>query len=166
MRTRASLDAASRRARLLAARDAPLRGTDAIADRLHSAAIHLLRRLRRQDAELGAPVGPSGLSALSVLVFGGPQTVGQLARAEQVSLPTMSRLVASLERFHLVTRESDPADRRVVVVSATSIGRSVMRRGREGRVSELSKLLATLKPSEIGELGRAAQLLERITSRG
>jgi DNA-binding MarR family transcriptional regulator len=159
------LDRASRLARMRAARDAPLRGNAAVADRLHSAAIHLLRRLRSQDAELGAHVGPAGLSALSVLVFGGPQTIGQLARAEQVKLPTMSRLVASLERYYMVTRESDPADRRVVLVRPTDIGRSVMRRGREGRVHDLTKLLASLEPREIAELGRAAELIEQIVSR-
>jgi hypothetical protein len=59
------------------------------ADRLHSAAIHLLRAVRRTDAELG--IGPAKLSALPVLVFGGPCSIGALARAETVRLPTMSR---------------------------------------------------------------------------
>ena len=67
----------------------------AIADRLHSAAIHLLRRVRKQDAATGE--GPARLSALSVLVFGGgPMTLGQLAQAEQVRPPTMSRIVSGL----------------------------------------------------------------------
>ena len=63
---------------------------------LHSAAIHLLRRVRKQDAATGE--GPARLSALSVLVFGGPMTLGQLAAAEQVKPPTMSRIVTGLER--------------------------------------------------------------------
>src|SRR5256885_16104382 len=66
------------------------------ADRLHSAAIHLLRRLRVRDRESG--VGPAQLSALSVLVFGGPRSLGELADAEQVRPPTMSRIVAGRER--------------------------------------------------------------------
>ena len=66
-----------------------------IAERLHSVAIRLLRRLRKTDAASGLP-GPK-LSALSVLVFGGPQTLKELAAAEQVRAPTMSRLVADLE---------------------------------------------------------------------
>src|SRR5215475_2178440 len=68
----------------------------AIGDRLHSAAIHLLRRLRVRDLESG--VGPAQLSALSVLVFGGPRSLGELANAEQVRAPTMSRIVNGLER--------------------------------------------------------------------
>ena len=78
------------------AKKKPLPDTAAIADRLHSAAIHLLRRVRKQDAATGE--GPARLSALSVLVFGGPMTLGQLAAAEQVKPPTMSRIVTGLER--------------------------------------------------------------------
>ena len=70
------------------------RETIAVADRLHSAAIHLLRRVRKQDEASG--VGPAQLSALSVLVFAGPKTFGELAAAEQVKPPTMSRIVAGL----------------------------------------------------------------------
>jgi len=81
------------------------------ADRLHSAAIHLLRRLRVRDRESG--VGPAQLSALSVLVFGGPRSLGELADAEQVRPPTMSRIVAGLERAGLVKRRKTEDGRRV-----------------------------------------------------
>src|SRR2546425_5928463 len=82
-----------------------------IADRLHSAAIHLLRRLRLRDSESG--VGPAQLSALSVLVFGGPRSLSELAEAEQVKPPTMSRIVAGLERAGLVKRKPTDDKRRV-----------------------------------------------------
>src|SRR3989442_6953401 len=73
------------------------------ADRLHSAAIHLLRRLRVRDRESG--MGPAQLSALSVLVLGGgPRSLGELAEAEQVRPPTMIRIVAGLLRAGLVRR--------------------------------------------------------------
>src|SRR5947209_19641778 len=86
-----------------------------LADRLHSAAIHLLRRLRREDDASGLPAPQ--LSALSVIVFGGgPITLGQLARAEQVRPPTISKLIVELEQQGLVEREADGADRRVVRV--------------------------------------------------
>src|SRR6266404_5022415 len=81
------------------------------ADRLHSAAIHLLRRLVR-DRESG--VGPAQLSALSVLVLGGgPRSLGELANAEQVRPPTMSRIVAGLVRAGLVRRGKTEDGRRV-----------------------------------------------------
>ena len=66
------------------------------ADQLHSASIHLLRGVRRVDAAAGLP--PAQLSALSVVVFGGPLSLGALAAAEQVRPPTMTRIVDALER--------------------------------------------------------------------
>jgi DNA-binding MarR family transcriptional regulator len=156
---------AERASGLPAAREEPLPGTVAVANRLHSAAVRLLRRLRRQDAELGALVGPAGLSALSVLVFGGPQTVGQLADAEQVKRPTMSRLVATLERHGMVTREPDARDRRVVLVRPTDIGHSVMHRGREARVRTLAQLLDRLSATDRDQLGRVAERIEELLKR-
>src|SRR5260221_11232102 len=74
----------------------------AVADRLHSAAIHLLRRLRVEDKAMGLS-GPR-TSALSVIVFRGPVTMSALAEAEQVRRPTMTRLVDGLERRGVVGR--------------------------------------------------------------
>jgi DNA-binding MarR family transcriptional regulator len=131
-----------------------------VADRLHSAAIHLLRRVRVQDTTLG--LGPAQASALSIVVFGGPKRLGELARLEQVRPPTMTRIVAGLERNGLVTREPDPRDARSQIVSATSVGRVVMRRGRERRVAALRALLDPLTQDELGCLDRAAELVERV----
>src|SRR5215211_2364221 len=94
---------------------------DEVADRLNSAAIHVLRSVRGEDAQAG--VGPAALSALSVLVFGGPRTVGELARAEQVRSPTMSGVLKGLEAAGLVRRERAAEDGRRSVVHATARGR-------------------------------------------
>ena len=102
------------------------------------------------------------LSALSVLVFGGTTTVGGLARAEQVSAPTMSRLVTGLEHDGFVVREADPADARAVRVRATPKGRRVLVQGRERRVAELAGLLDGLRDDDLGTLGSAAEIMERI----
>jgi DNA-binding MarR family transcriptional regulator len=136
-------------------------GPRAVADRLHSAAIHLLRTLRREDRALG--VGPAQLSALSVLVFGGPRSIGALARAEQVRLPTMSRLVSTLERDGLATRTPDPADGRASHVHPTARGRSVLRRGRARRVATLARGLEQLPDADRALLARAADLIEGLT---
>src|SRR3712207_2008290 len=85
--------------------------TRLVADRLHSAAIHLLRRLRRADEASGLS-GPK-LSALSVIVYGGPITLGDLAAAEQVRPPTMTRIVRELEAAGLIRRSADSEDRRI-----------------------------------------------------
>lgn len=132
-----------------------------VADRLHSAAIHVLRHVRRQDEALG--VGPAGLSALSVLVFAGPRSLGALAAAEQVKPPTMSRLVSGLERDGLATRVPDPADGRGVVVQATPKGRRVLLAGRRRRVAALAHRLSGLTNEELDRLHEAAELMERIS---
>src|SRR5262245_16003231 len=102
--------------------------SEQVADRLHSAAIRLLRGLRRQDDASG--LSAPRLSALSVLVFAGPRTLGELAAAEQVRPPTMTRLVAALEAEGLVAREGDPQDARRVRLKPTARGRSILRKGR------------------------------------
>ena len=132
-----------------------------IADRLHSAAIHLLRRLRREDDATG--LSAPRLSALSVIVFGGPVTLGALAAAEQVRPPTMTRLVQELEREGLVTRGTVKGDARAVLVRATSRGVRLLREGRARRVKRLASDLAALEAAELHILARAVVVLERVT---
>src|SRR5689334_24747288 len=103
-----------------------------LADALHSAAIHLLRRVRSEDRASG--VGPAQLSALSVLVFGGRKSLGDLAVAEQVKPPTMVRIVQALTQAHLATAKPDKQDRRKLVISATARGRELMLRAQQRRV--------------------------------
>ncbi|HEY5061933.1 MAG TPA: MarR family transcriptional regulator [Gemmatimonadaceae bacterium] len=132
-----------------------------MADRLHSAAIHLLRRLRREDDAAGLPAPQ--LSALSVIVFGGgPITLGQLAAAEQVRPPTITRLVVALEEAGLVERETDPEDRRVVRVKATARGTRLLNDGRQRRVASLAASLAALTPADRATLARALSVLETV----
>ena len=131
-----------------------------VADRLHSAAIHLLRGLRVSDAASGLTA--PRLSALSVLVFGGPNTVGGLAAAEQVRVPTMTRLVQGLLRDRLVACAPDRADRRRVVVRATARGARLLHTGRARRVEQLERRLKRLAPEDLACLDRAATLLDSV----
>ena len=141
-------------------RTSPTREVGRVADRLHSAAIHLLRRLRVEDEALG--ISAPRLSALSVLVFAGPKRIGELARLEQVEPPTMTKLVDALVREGLVVREPDPDDARAVRVRATPTGARTLRRGRARRVETLRARLATLSPAELATLGEGVDVLERI----
>ena len=135
-----------------------------VADRLHSAAIHLLRRLRRQDVAMG--LTPARASALSIMVFGGgPVTLGQLAAAEQVSAPTVTRLIVGMERDGLVRRESDPHDGRVVWLRPTAKGTRLLHEGRRRRVAALAADLGALDAAERETLAAAADILERILQR-
>jgi DNA-binding MarR family transcriptional regulator len=135
------------------------RDATAIADRLHSAAIHLLRRLRVRDRESG--VGPAQLSALSILVFGGPRSLGELADAEQVRPPTMSRIVAGLESAGLVRRYPTEDGRRVRL-EASAKGAKILQEGRRRRVESLAKTLSALSEDEQRHLAELVDLLQQI----
>jgi DNA-binding MarR family transcriptional regulator len=131
-----------------------------LADRLHSVAIHLLRRVRRADVATG--ISPAELSALSVVVFGGPLTLGELAAAEQVRPPSMTRIVKSLEADGLITRAADLADRRVARLRATPAGDRLIKRGRSARVALLAGWLRAISAHERVTLEEASQVLERV----
>lgn len=131
-----------------------------IADRLHSAAIHLLRRVRKQDVATGE--GPARLSALSVLVFGGAKTLGDLAAAEQVKPPTMSRIVTGLARSRLIEITKDPKDARRVHIQATQKGVRLLHQGRRLRIESLASQLETLGPEELKKVGEAVEILRKI----
>src|SRR5690606_39864010 len=122
-------------------------GAEAVTGRLPSAALHLLPRLRAEADATG--LGAPRLSALSVLVFGGPRTIGEHAAAEQVRPPTISRLVRDLERDGLVERETDPRDARLQRVRATAAGAALLQAGQRRRVARLAAAVAALRP-EIG----------------
>ena len=131
-----------------------------VANRLHSAAIHLLRRARRVDAESQLPAPQ--LSALSVIVYAGPITLGALASAEQVRPPTMTKLVAAMEKGGLVDRETDDADRRVVRIRATARGRRILEEGRDRRIAVIGDALATLSEGDVKVIAAALDAIEKV----
>jgi DNA-binding MarR family transcriptional regulator len=133
-----------------------------VADALHSAAIHLLRGVREEDAQTG--VGPAQLSALSVLVFGGPMRLTKLARVEQVRPPTMTKVVTGLEARGLVKRRADHEDARAVRLEATARGTKLLQEGRRRRVERLAATLATLDDDDLEVLARAAAIIERVSA--
>lgn len=131
-----------------------------LANRLNSAAIHLLRRISRDDGVDG--VTGARLSALSVLVYGGPQSLGALARREGVATPTMTRIVDALVRDGLVERSAVEGDRRSVRLTVTDTGRALMERGRARRIERLAGELAGVEPERLAHLARALDLLEQL----
>ena len=132
-------------------------GTAGVADRVHSAALRLLRRLRR--TAVASDVGPARLSVLSILVFGGNRTLGELAAAEQVRPPTMTRIVRGLEAQGLVTKDQDEDDGRVFRVSVTGRGRTLLQRARRRRLESLTAMLDQLPARGDVTLDRAAKIL-------
>jgi DNA-binding MarR family transcriptional regulator len=128
-----------------------------VAFQLNSVAIHLVRRARTADQELGVP--PGQLSALSVLVFGGERTIAELAQTEQVTSPTMTRIVDGLERAGLAKRHPHPDDGRAMLVRATAKGRRIMERGRRNRVQLITGLLQGMSPDDLAAVARATAAL-------
>ncbi len=131
----------------------------AAADRMHSAAIHLLRHAARQDTFSGQ--GPARLSALSVLVFGGPKTLCELATAERVKPPTMSRVVAGLKKSGLVRIHSDEHDQRRVRIIVTNKGEQVLQDARRRRIQALSEIFGNLVPAQLEIVSQAAEIIEQ-----
>lgn len=130
-----------------------------IGDLLHSAAIHLLRKVRAQDRSAG--IGPAQLSALSVLVFGGPRSLKELAAAEQVRPPTMSRIVVGLERTSLVRRKATN-DKRRMLLEATARGAKILQEGRRRRVEVLVHALQEFSEEERREAAAAAEFMRKL----
>ena len=128
-----------------------------LADKLHSAAIHLLRKLRREDESSG--LNAPRLSALSVIVFGGPLSLGDLATAEQVRPPTMTRIVDALEAQGLVTRHRDETDGRSIRLAATPAGKALLMKGRKRRVDALARQIAQLDGVQREKLQAATEIL-------
>ena len=133
-----------------------------IGDLLHSAAIHLLRKVRAQDRSAG--IGPAQLSALSVLVFGGPRSLKELAEAEQVRPPTMSRIVVGLERTHLVRRKTTN-DKRRMLLEATARGAKILHEGRRRRVEVLVHALQEFSEDEQREAAAAAEFMRKLVGK-
>ena len=131
-----------------------------VADRLHSAAIHLLRNAARTDTQSGQ--GPARLSALSVLVFGGPKTLGQLAGAERVKPPTMSRIVAGLKKSGLAKIQSDGSDARKISITVTARGERLLQEARRRRIQALAESLKSLGKGELETLRQASELIEQV----
>jgi DNA-binding MarR family transcriptional regulator len=132
--------------------------TEDLADHLHSTAIHLLRLVRGQDSATG--IGPARLSALSVIVFGGPVSLNDLARAEQVRPPTMSRIVDALEAEGLARRRTNQRDRRAVQIQATEKGAQILQQGRQRRVKLLAGHLSRLSATERKDIARAVEAIQ------
>ncbi|MFY9630705.1 MAG: MarR family transcriptional regulator [Candidatus Cybelea sp.] len=128
-----------------------------VAARLHSAAIYVLRHARQADRK--SPLGPAQLSALSVLVYGGSRSVGELADAEQVTPPTMTRVVAALRRGEYVRVRSSPSDARFTIVEASRKGVAALQRARDARLDLIEELLAASSEADLTRLGNAIEAL-------
>ena len=132
------------------------------ANRLHSAAIHLLRWVRMADRETG--LSPERLSVLSILAFTGPRTVGEIAEMELVSAPAISRILNGLEGEGLVARGRVQGDRRYVRVVATPKAKRLVDGARSRRLERMAARLGGLSRKELQAIRAATEILERLES--
>jgi DNA-binding MarR family transcriptional regulator len=130
-----------------------------VASRLRVAVTRLHRRLRQQSY---AGLSPSQAALLGTVGRLGAPTLGELATAEQVQPPTMTRLVASMEDQGLMTRTADAADRRVARVTLTGEGRRTLQRIRSLKTAFLSERLASLDAADRADMERLISLLEAL----
>jgi len=133
-----------------------------ISDHLHSATIHLLRRIRKSDDDIG--LSAPRLSALSVLVYAGEKTLTELSQIEQVKPPAMTKLIQALEADGLVARKTDPHDKRAIRLRPTAKGRRILQKARRLRIRDLTSLLQSLNPEEIATLDKASRIMEKIAT--
>ena len=129
---------------------------------LNSGAIHLLRGLR--DVDRASGLTPARLSALSVLVFGGPGTLGRLARAEGVAGPTMTRIVDGLCTLGLAERKAHPDSGRAVIIAATPAGYDVMETAAQRRFNAIIAAMMQLPEGDRQALVAAALPLRRLAA--
>jgi|GEM_PF-400784 len=134
--------------------------TTELAARLAGLSTVLQRHLSRADA--GEGLTRARLSALALLVLGGPRTLGELATAEYVRPPTMTRLVHAMEADGLVVREPNPDDGRSVVIRATANGVRQLEQGRARQIAPLAETISGLDRAECLQLEDAADVLGRV----
>ena len=139
-------------------------GSAKLAELIHSTAIRLLRSVRQADEASGLTA--SRLSALSMIVFSGKIALGDLAKAEQVRPPTMTRIVNALERLQLIVRSPNPADGRLIHITATNKGKRELLKGRARRVQLIAKGIQGLTAAERKKLSDALEVIQKLAERG
>jgi DNA-binding MarR family transcriptional regulator len=139
-------------------RNGELQATE-LAESLNRVVTHLVRRLRRIDDR--QPVGRARLSALSVLVFGGPRTLSQLADDEGVTPATMHHVVQGLLDSGLARKKPDANDRRRSSIEVSAKGRTLMLKARAARLAMLEEGLRGLGTEDRACLKRAIEILAR-----
>ena len=124
-------------------------------------AITRVNRRMRQTRPVG-DLTHSQISALQSLDLGGALTPRELAEAERVRPPTMTRIVSRLEELGLVARTPHPTDGRQVILALSPAGRELLDGYRRTRDEWFANRLAELSHEERDTIARAAEILTRI----
>ncbi|MFJ1455650.1 MarR family winged helix-turn-helix transcriptional regulator [Nocardia wallacei] len=106
-----------------------------------------INRLLRRAGDLGS-LSPGSASALASLVRTGPMRLGDLAAAERVTAPTMSRIVSGLEKVGYIERTADPVDGRAQLLTATEPAHALVNGLTSARIQRFAAALDDLEPGE------------------
>ena len=142
------------------------RSDTGLATALRISVSRLARRLRveRLVPEIAEPaLSDTQLAALATLERHGAMSPGDLAEHEKVQPPSMTRVIAALVDWGLVTRAPHPTDRRQVILTVTPEGRSLVQKVRRRKEAWLARKLAELSPQERAILREAAPILEKLS---
>ncbi len=124
--------------------------------------MRLSRRLRN-ERDASDDLSANQLAVLGTLSRHGAMTIGELAAAEKVQPPSMTRTVTTLCDKGLVQRTPRDSDRRVVVVSLTESAQAVIDESRRRKEAWLNCRLRELTPADRQTLRDAAPILERLS---
>jgi DNA-binding MarR family transcriptional regulator len=134
-----------------------------LAQALRPSVMRLARRLRQmRDDSVG--LNSNQLSAMAVLLNSGDLLMGELAAAEKMQPPSMTRIVNGLEARGYVARRPHPDDRRQCVVTLSDEGRKILLANRRRRDEWLAIRIAQLAPVERQVLREAIEILEKVNS--
>lgn len=131
-----------------------------LAAELRVSLMRAVRRLRAEKAD--ADLTDAQYSVLAVLDRRGGLTPRELADAERVQPPSMTRTVAALVELDLVSRTADPTDGRQVLIHLTPAGHATVAATRKQRDAWLARRLGDLTPAEREVLAQASVILRRI----
>lgn len=133
-----------------------------LASALRIAVMRLARRLRNEREDTSLTL--TQLSTLGTLARIGPLTLGELAAAERIQPPSMTRIVTGLQERALVVREPDASDRRLVIVRLADEGKELVAADRRRRNAWLNQRLRELSPEEREVLRQAVPVLEKLAA--
>ncbi|HWH29365.1 MAG TPA: MarR family transcriptional regulator [Mycobacteriales bacterium] len=122
--------------------------------------MRLARRMRAERADTSLSL--TALAALASVERLAPVTPGDLAAAERVQPPSMTRVVAALTDAGLVAREPHPSDGRQALLTITDAGAALLREDRRRREAWLAQRLREVDDDDRAVLRRAAELLDRL----
>jgi DNA-binding MarR family transcriptional regulator len=134
-----------------------------LAHGLRPSVMRLARRLRQmRDDSVG--LNSNQLSAMAVLLNSGDMLMGELAAAEKMQPPSMTRIINGLEARGFVARRPHPEDRRQCLVTLSDEGRKILLANRRRRDEWLAIRIAQLDPAEREVLREAIAILEKVNS--